>query len=170
MAHRSRTATVLILGVVCGLLGIGWPGQSAQAAAPTASARPQANSHWVDCDHTAVRSAPAVVWQRIEAASTGHNGLPADFWTDPTYRRDLTKIICYESSFDWHADGGGQYGWYQMSKPLIADESVSWNQYWDGTKSHQAGYFQCVAGERYVVARYGNPAAAWQHEGQYGWY
>ena len=73
--------------------------------------------------------------------------------------------------YDLHTTSpGGQYGWYQMSKSLISSEHVTWDDYWDGSKTEGAGWYQCLAGERYIAHQYGTPAAAWQHEKQYGWY
>ncbi len=126
-----------------------------------------ASSHWTSCNDAAALDTPRVVWLRIHEA-TDQATLPADFWT--TYRVDIAKIICYESSYNWHAENAGQYGWYQMNKSLIASEYVSFGEYWSGTKWHPAGWYQCVAGERYILHRYGTPAAAWAHERNYGWY
>lgn len=143
---------------------------SARAAAAVAPAAPHANSHWTYCNDTAVTSAPKPVWWRIEGATKDHADIPATFWTNVHYRGDLAKIICYESTYDWHAVGPGQYGWYQMTPGLVATEGVSFAEYWDGTSTHEAGWYQCTAGERYILSRYGTPAAAWAHERDYGWY
>jgi hypothetical protein len=126
-----------------------------------------ANSHWTSCNDTAAQDTPSIVWTRIHQA-TDQAGLPSDFWT--LYRLDIAKIICYESSYNWHAENVGQYGWYQMNKSLISSEGVSFSEYWYGTKYHAAGWYQCVAGERYIRSRYGTPAGAWSHERYYGWY
>lgn len=134
------------------------------------SARPDANSNWTACNDSAVKSAPGVLWERIKEATESHRDLPATFWSNIGYRGDIAKIVCYESSFDWHASNDGQYGWYQMSKSLISSEGVSWDEYWYGSKTAPAGWYQCVAGELYIKNRYGTPAAAWQHEKEYGWY
>jgi hypothetical protein len=142
------------------------------AATPAhAAVRPSVNSHWTSCNEQAVKSAPKVVWEQIEAATTDNKDIPSTFWSNRTYRQDITKIVCYESSYDLHATSpGGQYGWYQMSKSLISSEHVTWDDYWDGSKTEGAGWYQCLAGERYIAHQYGTPAAAWQHEKQYGWY
>ena len=131
---------------------------------------PRANSHWETCEATAAGTAPQVLWTRIKEATSANKDIPASFWTNVGFRRDIAKIVCYESSFDYRADGGGQYGWFQMSKALIATESVTFYDYWNGNASEAAGWYQCLAGERYILGRYGTPAAAWQHEAVYGWY
>ncbi|HET9092626.1 MAG TPA: hypothetical protein VFN50_09460 [Acidimicrobiales bacterium] len=137
---------------------------------PSTADAATANSHWVSCNDYGVGSTPQVVWYRIKAAATKIGDIPSSFWWNITYRHDIAKVICYESSFDWHARNAGQYGWYQMSSSLMSSEYVSWHEYWYGTKYHPAGWYQCVAGERYILHRYGNPANAWHHEESYGWY
>lgn len=132
--------------------------------------RPRARSSSLqDCNAHGVSRAPHVLWTRIRT-SAGKHGIPASFWSDATYRDDIAKIICYESTYDVHAEGPGQYGWFQMSKSLITSEGVSWSEYWSGHRGHAPGWFQCVAGGRYVVHRYSTPVAAWAHEENYGWY
>lgn len=138
--------------------------------AVAASIRPAASSQWTSCNDDAVKSAPTIVWERIQGATIGSKGIPSSFWSNTAYRGDIAKIVCYESTYDWHAVGAGQYGWYQMSQSLIGNEGVTWDDYWDGSKTQAAGWYQCAAGERYIVGRYGTPAAAWQHERDYGWY
>jgi hypothetical protein len=135
-----------------------------------AGAAAMANSHWTWCNDNAVHNAPKVVWWRIQGATQSNSDIPASYWSDGGYRGDIAKIICYESTYDWHATNGPQYGWYQMNQPLISSENVTWNQYWNGTSQHEAGWYQCLAGERYIKSRYGNPLAAWEHERYYGWY
>ncbi|MHB8245543.1 MAG: hypothetical protein ACYDGN_09345 [Acidimicrobiales bacterium] len=134
-----------------------------------ASASSGANSHWTSCNDKASRSAPRVIWYRIESAS-GRNRVPRYFWSNRSYRGDIAKIICYESSYGWHAKNVEYFGWYQMSRGGIGGEGVTWHEYWYGTRAHPAGWYQCAAGERYIRNRYGTPAAAWQHERRYGWY
>jgi hypothetical protein len=129
-----------------------------------------ANSHWDWCNQYGVGATPGIVWTRIYQATEDNGRLPKDFWTDGTYRADIARVICYESSDEWHAENGPQYGWYQMNIPLINSEGVSWNAYWSGTSTHHAGFWQCTAGELYILGRYGNPAIAWLHERDYGWY
>jgi len=130
----------------------------------------EANSHWQWCNSEAVSSAPAVLWSRIQSATGAHHDLPSTFWSDGTYRADIAKIVCYESTFNYHAENVGQYGWFQMNQPLIASEGVTWNEYWGGSSSEHPGWYQCTAGERYIHDRYRNPAVAWLHEEVYGWY
>lgn len=142
------------------------PTSAATSPVRTGAARPQT---WSSCNSDAVSRAPHVVWNRIEMTA-GKNGIPVSYWRNATYRHDIAKIICYESTYYWHAENGPQYGWFQMNQPLIGSEGVSWNEYWNGTSAHEAGWYQCLAGERYILHRYGNPLAAWEHERYYGWY
>jgi hypothetical protein len=168
MRPQIRLAIRLLLpigGLLASLAALGVTGATAGEAGATVTE--MANSHWTSCNDTAQGNTPSVVWTRIHTA-TDEAGLPSSFWTQD--RLDIAKVICYESSYDWHAENGGQYGWYQMNTPLISSEGVSYNEYWYGTKAHQAGWYQCVAGERYIRSRYGTPAAAWAHERDYGWY
>jgi hypothetical protein len=125
-------------------------------------------SHWVSCNDNAIRETPRVVWWRMQGVSDDHTGVPSNFWTG--YRDDLAKVVCYESTFQYHAHNAGQYGWFQMNQALINSEGVTWSQYWYGDRRHPAGWYQCLAAERYILHRYGNPAAAWAHERYYGWY
>ena len=169
---RQRTRLAIGMGLVtatalAALTGAGRVGVEPAAAASTV---PNANSHWTSCNDNAVSSAPKIVWTRIKQATTSHKDIPQTFWTNSGYRGDIVKIVCYESSYYWHASNAGQYGWYQMSQSLISSEGVSWSQYWKGSSTHAAGWYQCVAGERYIKNRYGTPGAAWQHEKNYGWY
>lgn len=142
------------------------PTSAATSPVRTGAARPQT---WSSCNSDAVSRAPHVVWNRIEMTA-GKNGIPVSYWRNATYRHDIAKIICYESTFDYHAVGSGQYGWFQMSKPLITSEDVSWPEYWSGHKPKAPGWYQCVAGSRYVLHRYKTPVAAWAHEEDFGWY
>lgn len=132
--------------------------------------RPAMSSLWTSCNDRAAFSAPRVIEARIAQVSRSQQGLPTSFAADAAYRGDLVKIICYESTYDFHAAGGdGQYGWFQMTRSLIGSEGVSWQEYWDGGRE-PAGWYQCLAGERYIMSRYGNPLVAWEHERDYGWY
>ena len=173
MLYLRRLATRALLGLAtaCAPVAI-VAGAVAANPAPAAAAvqAPRAGAHWTSCNDQAVQSAPKVLWTRIAEATSSHSNLPWSFWSNPNYRRDIVKIVCYESTYNWHADGGGQYGWYQMSRSLIASEGFSFSEYWSGLGPHPAGWFQCTAGELYILNRYGNPAAAWAHERTYGWY
>lgn len=142
----------------------------ATSAPAAAAVQPRASAGWTNCNDDAVKQAPEVVWWRIQGATQDNHDIPASFWSNTGYRGDIAKIICYESTYNWHAENGPQYGWYQMNKPLISSEGVSWTDYWSGSKTHEAGWYQCLAGERYILHRYGNPLAAWEHERHYGWY
>lgn len=161
VACAVMTASVTVAGVAA---------LDGPAGAATVSAVHPADSHWTTCNDDAATSAPAVVMWRIQGATEDNHDIPADFWTNTGYRGDIAKIICYESTYYWHAENGPQYGWFQMNQPLIGSEGVSWNEYWNGTSAHEAGWYQCLAGERYILHRYGNPLAAWEHERYYGWY
>ncbi|MGH9298005.1 MAG: hypothetical protein ACRDZP_08530 [Acidimicrobiales bacterium] len=170
MSNRSRSlrplhlgGTAVVMSLAASLLALG-------GAAIHASPAEAANSHWVSCNDAAVRSTPGIVWIRIRQAADTHSDIPDYFYSSQTQRDDISKIICYESSFGWHAQNAGQYGWFQMSRSLIASEGVSFAQYWGGTRSYGAGFYQCTAGERYILRRYGTPANAWSHEYHYGWY
>ncbi len=165
MLHVCRHVTRGLMGAALSL--------SVLALAPGAAGateRPHANSNWTLCNDTAVKSAPRAVWWRIQGATEDNSDIPASFWSNTGYRGDIAKIICYESTYDFHAENASQYGWFQMSQSLIASEHVSWTGYWYGTKAHLAGWYQCLAGERYILHRYHNPLAAWEHERDYGWY
>jgi len=175
LSYRTVSARVPLglLTVAIMSLSVITDGQVALAT-PRADARGtgalRAESHWAWCNGETVSSAPAVVWARIKGATDTHRDIPAKYWSDLTYRDDIAKIVCYESTWGYHAENGGQYGWFQMSSPLIATEGVHFSQYWAGSRSEGAGWFQCIAGERYIHSRYGTPIAAWAHEENYGWY
>lgn len=167
-------AAVLIGAVICA--GALVPATVALARPQVASTgvagrlQPRADSGWDSCNSNGVDSAPSVLWTRIRQAVYAHKQIPATFWTTQANRQSIVKIVCYESSFDYRAQAGGQYGWYQMSQSLIESEGVTFDQYWNGNSSEPAGWYQCTAGELYILQRYGTPVAAWQHEGDYGWY
>lgn len=169
LAHRIRTvAPLLALGlIVCSLAA---PAAARAASAQVTTGKPRGNSHWDWCNGNAVHYAPAVFWTRINEATGAHHDLPAKFWTNTTYRDDIAKIVCYESTFNYHAEAPGQYGWFQMSGSLIASEGVTFDEYWGGSKTEHPGWYQCTAGERYILSRYKTPVAAWAHEADYGWY
>jgi hypothetical protein len=175
MVHAYRAARVAVLVTAVALSGISLVTASARShlhgSRPSSErAVAAANSHWEWCQDNGVSASPAVVWSRIESATENHKDLPSSFWTNTTYRDDIAKIICYESTYGYHAENGPQYGWFQMSQSLIVSEGVTWSQYWNGTLSEHPGWYQCTAGERYIHARYSTPAAAWLHEEDYGWY
>jgi hypothetical protein len=138
--------------------------------AARAHAATTANSHWLDCNSQAVRETPRIVWDRIQNATYTHRDIPGSFWTNATYRGDIARIICYESTFNYHAENAGHYGWFQMGMPQIAGAGVTFDSYWYGTARENPGWYQCTAGERYIRSRYGTPLAAWEHEANYGWY
>ena len=174
----TRVRAYGLSAVVASLLLVAAP--AAASAAPTATTavhpattavitRP-ATTQWSSCQASAVTQAPGYFWSRIRQATEAHHDIPVSFWTNRTYRYDIARIVCYESSFDYHAENAAQYGWFQMNKPLIESEGVSFAQYWDGTRSEPPGWFEMTAGERYIHSCYGNPAVAWQHENVYGWY
>ena len=166
LTHRTvpaRVAATLLI-VVISSLSVAIARQVAAAAAPLP------RSHWGWCNAEALSATPAVVWARIKGATESHRGIPRRYWTDVTYRDDIAKIVCFESTWGYHAENGGQYGWFQMSSPLIATEGVQFQQYWGGSRKEGAGWYQCTAGERYIAARYGTPVVAWAHEENYGWY
>jgi hypothetical protein len=148
----------------------------ARTAQPGTHAVPHANSHWTWCNDQAVSSAPAILWTRMQGATTSHTDIPSTYWSDVTYRDDIAKITCYESTFEYHAENGSQYGLFQMSPSLIGSEGVTFDDYWWGSKATKtskvegATWYQCTAGERYIHSRYGTPAVAWSHEENYGWY
>jgi len=137
---------------------------------PAAHALQGVEPHWTWCNQNAVKTAPAVVWVRIRSATSMNSDIPVTYWRHKEYRNDIAKIVCYESSFDYHAKSLGQYGWFQMSSSLIAAEGVTFGDYWSGSGTEAAGWYQCTAGERYIDGRYGTPAAAWAHEKTFGWY
>jgi len=162
-----RMPRYLLAAAAAGLITMAAPlTAGATVAAP---ARP-ANSHWSACQSSAVGQAPRSFWNRIRSATKHHHDIPGSFWTNGTYRDDIARIVCYESSFEYHAENGAQYGWFQMNKPLIESERVTFPQYWDGSHSDPPGWYEATAGERYIHSRYGNPANAWAHENAYGWY
>lgn len=155
----------LALGCALSLAPLGGAIGVSASFSPQAGA---ATSHWSSCNYSAARRTPRVIWWRMQGVSYDHTGVPTNFWTG--YRDAIAKIVCYESSDQYHARNGGQYGWFQMNQPLINSEGVSWHEYWYGNRSHPAGWYQCLAGERYILNRYGTPAAAWTHERNFGWY
>src|ERR1039458_3278036 len=140
------------------------------ASAAISAASPKANSHWDWCDSQAVKYAPSYIWARIDGATSMHKDIPSTYWSDLEYRIDLARIICYESTFEYHAENVGQYGWFQMDSGLIYYEGVKFDEYWSGSPTEPAGWDQGAAAERYIHARYGTPVAAWAHEMNYGWY
>ncbi len=140
-------------------------------ATPQAGAAMQPAQGWAACNNTAAGRSPRVVSLRIKQVTYSHRAIPRSFWADFGYRSDIEKIICYESTYRYHAAAGaGRYGWYQMGRSLIQSEGISWREYWNGAYHRAAGWFQCLAGESYILHRYGNPARAWAHERYYGWY
>jgi len=147
---------------------------SVAALGDAASAAPSGSSHWSWCNQQSAKAAPRLFWVRLKEATEQHHDVPSSFWSDVAYRDDIAKIACYESTFEYHAENVGQYGLFQMSSPLIATEGVTFAAYWNGSvvrsKHVGATWYQCTAGERYIHSRYGNPAAAWDHEETYGWY
>lgn len=173
-ATGLTTATFVVSMAVSAALSAAPAGaveiQAGGATVQPASVMPHANSHWYSCNSSAVGSAPEVLWTRIQQATEADHSIPASFWSTQGYRQDIVKLVCYESTFDYRAQNVGQYGWYQMSQGLIASEGVTFYNYWNGNRYHAAGWYQCTAGELYMLHRYGNPAAAWQHEEVYGWY
>jgi hypothetical protein len=170
MRPRIRLVVRLCLPLASAAAVVGTAGSMTTRAGATisASSGPAADAGWVRCNDTGVRDTPSVIWTRIDQVSFASHGIPRSFYS--TYRDDIAKIICYESTYNWHAENAGQYGWFQMSKSLISSEGVSFGEYWSGNRSHPAGWYQCLSGERYIRARYGTPAAAWSHEYNYGWY
>ncbi len=165
-----RRRIVVALSLTGALLSAS-PAVCQAGTAQVKATSPRANSHLDWCNRNAVKTAPSVFWSRVHAATDVKNsGISSKFWSDVTYRDDIAKVVCYESSFEYHANGGGQYGWFQMSSSLISSENVTFDEYWHGTKTEGAGWYQCLAGERYITAAYGTPAGAWAHEEQYGWY
>ncbi len=129
------------------------------------------NQGWTTCNNRAAYSSPRIVALRIKEVTYSQRDIPDYFWSNATYRTDIEKIVCYESTYHYHAAApAGQYGWYQMNRSLIQSEGVSWGEYWSGAYRKPAGWYQCLAGERYILRRYGNPANAWAHERDYGWY
>lgn len=168
MLNRARLATGALLA---GTALFVTTAIGSATSAPVAGAAASPNANWSSCNNYAAYRAPRVVVSRIKQVTTSHRAIPSSFWQNAGYRTDIEKIVCYESTYRYHAnDAGAQYGWYQMSRSLIQSEGVSWGEYWKGTQVKAAGWFQCLAGERYILHRYGNPAAAWAHERNYGWY
>ncbi len=172
LAYRSARVSMLAAAVV--LSGISLLTASGAEAAQSSATSPAS---------TATGEFTLAVVQR--GGGVGHPGRPlvpyperhrrpqrpARFLlVDGTYRDDIAKIVCYESTFNYHAENVGQYGWFQMNQPLIESEGVTWDQYWGGSSSEHPGWYQCTAGERYIHDRYRNPAVAWLHEQVYGWY
>lgn len=127
-------------------------------------------SSWDWCNTQSVKHAPAVLWIRLKAATKMHHDIPERFWGNPGWRADIVKIACYESTFQYHAENGPYYGLFQMSSSLVASEGVQFRRYWNGYHHIGALWYQCTAAERYIRSRYGNPATAWRHEMNYGWY
>lgn len=170
MRHLIRLAMGLsmMLGLSAATLAFSSAGNVASGAVTGSTA--STNSAWSSCNKNAVASAPKVMWTRIEQVTKADGSIPSSFESNAGYRNSIVKIVCYESTYDYHAANASQYGWYQMSKSLMSSEGVSFTQYWSGSKSHAAGWYQCMAGELYIVDRYGNPSAAWKHEHVYGWY
>jgi hypothetical protein len=168
MFNRARLAIGLVLAgsalfTTAALAGV--------ASVPVAGAAVRPNSGWMSCNDTAPSHAPGAVALRIKQVTTTHRTIPRSFWSNAGYRGDIEKIVCYESTYHYHAAAaGGQYGWFQMSRSLISSEGISWSQYWSGNRTRHAGWYQALAGERYILNRYGNPANAWAHERDYGWY
>jgi hypothetical protein len=160
-------ATVGVGGAASAALAVSSIGASPAQAATVSNME---NSDWGNCNASAVQDAPKVLWNRIRQVALDTSAVPTSFWWTQAYRQDIVKIVCYESTYNYHAENGPQYGWYQMNPPLINSEGVSWNQYWSGSSAHHPGWYQTFAAVKYIYSRYGNPAAAWQHEADYGWY
>lgn len=168
MLNRARLATGLVIASGAFFMTATAVG-SASPATAGAAVRPSAS--WSNCNSSAPSRAPRVVVAKIKQVTSSHPSIPKAFWNNSGYRGDILKIVCYESTYRYHAAAAGaQYGWYQMSRSLIQSEGVSWRQYWDGNRASTAGWYQCLAGERYILHRYRTPAQAWAHERNYGWY
>lgn len=173
LAYRSARLPLLVAAIALSGVSLFTVSARSHARPPATSQTPAAaaNSHWGWCNDDAPRTAPAVLWARIKSVTYAHRDLPLSYWTNATYRDDLAKIVCYESTFGYHAVNRPYYGWFQMNPPLIRSEGVTFHAYWSGSRTeHHPGWYQCTAGERYIHSRYGNPARAWMHEADYGWY
>jgi hypothetical protein len=168
--HALHSYRIVVGRIALGVLTVATATLPLATQVTRAQAAPSANSHWSWCNQHAVGSAPSVLWIRMQSATQMHSDIPSTFWSNVTYRDDTAKIVCYESTFEYHAQNAGQYGLFQMSSSLIVSEGVKFQQYWWGSSKQGATWFQCTAGERYIHARYGTPAAAWAHEESYGWY
>lgn len=132
---------------------------------------PNVSSAISSCQTYAPSQAPHVFWVHFQQAVSAHRDIPRTFWRSRTYRRDVARIVCYESTFDVHAQNpAGYYGWFQMTRSLVSSEGVTFPHYWSGSHWDASGWYQVTAGARYIRSRYRNPAAAWRHEIDYGWY
>lgn len=170
MLNGVRLAAGLLLTTAAILVGMGSSVSLGMTGTAQASVSHGSSSLWISCNDSAATRAPAVFISRLKEVTASHSEIPASFASSPGYRGDIAKVVCYESTYNFHAAAPNQYGWFQMSRSLISGEGVSWNEYWSGNSSHAAGWYQCLAGELYIKNRYGTPAAAWQHERDYGWY
>ena len=168
--HALHIYRIVVGRAALGLLTAATTTQLVAKDGPRAQAEPRASSHWTWCNEQTVKAAPPVLWTRMQSATDMHPTIPSTFWSDITYRDDIAKIACYESTFQYHAQNAGQYGLFQMSSSLIVSEGVAFDEYWWGSRLEGATWYQCTAGERYIHARYGTPAVAWAHEESYGWY
>lgn len=142
----------------------------AAAATRQVPQRARISSYWDWCNTESVRHAPAVLWVRLKSATKRHHDIPEHFWGNVGWRQDIVKIACFESTFHYHAENGPYFGLFQMSSALVSSEGVSFHKYWNGYHHIGALWYQCTAAERYIRTRYGNPANAWRHEMNYGWY
>ncbi len=169
--HRSHNsivhAAMVLLCVVALSLSVAGPAGAAPRPDPQ---RALITSHWDWCNSESVRQAPHVLWVRLKSATKRHPDIPEHFWGNAGWRADIVKIACFESTFRYHAENGVYLGLFQMSSSLVASEGIPFRKYWNGYHHIGALWYQCTAAERYIRDRYGNPATAWRHEMDYGWY
>lgn len=137
----------------------------AAAAVVTASLVSVPGSAHADtrCSNT---TPPSWFYTRLTNAANADPNIPNSWGTS----YDMARIVCFESSYEVHAQNGSYYGLGQMSKTNIAAENVSWDHYWNGSADHTIAYYQLLAALRYCKDRYGSPANGWAHEVNYGWW
>jgi len=109
---------------------------------------------------------PSWFYTRLTNAARSDPNIPDGWGTS----HDMARIVCFESSYQVHAENGSYYGLGQLSKANISAANVSWDHYWNGSASHVIAFYQLLAALRYCKQRYGTPADGWAHEVKHGWW
>lgn len=152
---RKHSAYLLVFGLLTALLA-GQPTASATVALDASVA--------VRCQDP---NPPNWFYPRLHAAAHANGDAVPDSWGNS---RNMARIVCYESTYRPGAHNGQYYGLGQMSRTNVEAANISWRCYRDGGCAKPRSFHQLLAALRYAKARYGNPAGAWQHIQQHGWW
>lgn len=123
-------------------------------------------------------NAPDWFYRRLDDAAQWMPHVP-DAWGDRSNSQALAlaRIVRRESDFRYHVVGasGTYVGMFQINRSYFPIGDCTYGCYWNGCKDRQGKwrpptFWQIVAGLRYILGRYGTPAAAWQHHCSHNWY